>query len=191
MNTLEEYVFSMFPDAVIVERFGLRAQYKIPRNNVKSLALVFSSLEEGKTRNVYVLFFGGVGVGGYGLTQTILCKHYASLYCICQILYGLTLMGCQWKILCLVKTTKVFTLWCEQLINMTFRKKWYKEKQTNWLLSNLSTPGIYTGPYFSSGKRTHDMEEYNFSQSSLEQVQYYQWCEKKDKLFDSLTLCLY
>lgn len=48
MNTLEEYVFSMFPDAVIVERFGLRAQYKIPRNNVKSLALVFSSLEEGK-----------------------------------------------------------------------------------------------------------------------------------------------
>lgn len=105
MNTLEEYVFSMFPDAVIVERFGLRAQYKIPRNNVKSLALVFSSLEEGKTRNVYVLFFGGVGVGGYGLTQTILCKHYASLYCICQILYGLTLMGCQRKILCLVKTT--------------------------------------------------------------------------------------
>lgn len=95
MNTLEEYVFSMFPDAVIVERFGLRAQYKIPRNNVKSLALVFSSLEEGKTRNVYVLFFGGVGVGGYGLTQTILCKDYASLYCICQILYGLTLMGCQ------------------------------------------------------------------------------------------------
>lgn len=87
--------------------------------------------------------------------------------------------------------TKVFTLWCEQLINMTFRKKWYKEKQTNWLLSNLSTPGIYTGPYFSSGKRTHDMEEYNFSQSSLEQVQYYQWCEKKDKLFDSLILCLY
>lgn len=48
MNTLEEYVFFMFPDAVIVERFGLRAQYKIPRNNVKSLAHVFSSLEEGK-----------------------------------------------------------------------------------------------------------------------------------------------
>lgn len=64
MNTLEEYVFSMFPDAVIVERFGLRAQYKIPRNNVKSLALVFSSLEEGKTRNVYVLFFWGGGGGG-------------------------------------------------------------------------------------------------------------------------------
>lgn len=63
MNKLEEYVFSMFSDAVIVERFGLRAQYKIPRNNVKSLAHVFSSLEEGNTRNVF-FFMGGVGGDG-------------------------------------------------------------------------------------------------------------------------------
>lgn len=62
MNKLEEYVFSMFPDAVIVERFGLRAQYKIPRNNVKSLAHVFSSLEEGN--KICLLFHGGVGGGG-------------------------------------------------------------------------------------------------------------------------------
>nr|XP_022313180.1 ATP-binding cassette sub-family A member 5-like isoform X3 [Crassostrea virginica]XP_022313182.1 ATP-binding cassette sub-family A member 5-like isoform X3 [Crassostrea virginica]XP_022313183.1 ATP-binding cassette sub-family A member 5-like isoform X3 [Crassostrea virginica] len=48
MNQLEEYVLSLFPDAVIVERFGLRAQYKVPRNNVTSLAKVFTSLEEGK-----------------------------------------------------------------------------------------------------------------------------------------------
>ncbi|XP_062616764.1 cholesterol transporter ABCA5-like, partial [Saccostrea cucullata] len=48
MDTLEEYVFTMFPDAIIVERFGLRAQYKVPKNNVRSLAHVFSSLEEGK-----------------------------------------------------------------------------------------------------------------------------------------------
>lgn len=63
MNKLEEYVFSMFPDAVIVERFGLRAQYKIPRNNVKSLAHVFSSLEEGNAGNVF-FFMGGVGGDG-------------------------------------------------------------------------------------------------------------------------------
>lgn len=65
MNKLEEYVFSMFPDAVIVERFGLRAQYKIPRNNVKSLAHVFSSLEEGNAGNVF--FFMGVRVGVVGM----------------------------------------------------------------------------------------------------------------------------
>lgn len=48
MDALEEYVFSMFPNAVIVERFGLRAQYKVPKADVHSLARVFTSLEEGK-----------------------------------------------------------------------------------------------------------------------------------------------
>ncbi|XP_056019371.1 cholesterol transporter ABCA5-like isoform X3 [Ostrea edulis] len=48
MDALEEYVFSMFPNAVIVERFGLRAQYKVPKADVHSLAQVFTSLEEGK-----------------------------------------------------------------------------------------------------------------------------------------------
>ena len=55
MNQLEEYVLSLFPDAIIVERFGLRAQYKVPRNNVTSLAKVFTSLEEGE-RNDNVLY---------------------------------------------------------------------------------------------------------------------------------------
>jgi hypothetical protein len=50
MNTLEEYVLSMFPHAMVVESFGLRAQYKVPKADVQSLAQVFSSLEEGKTK---------------------------------------------------------------------------------------------------------------------------------------------
>lgn len=62
MNKFEEYVFFMFFDVVIVERFGLRVQYKIFRNNVKFFVYVFLFLEEGNKKCFF--FYGGVGGGG-------------------------------------------------------------------------------------------------------------------------------
>ena len=48
MMSLEQYVLEMFPDAVLLERFDERAQYKVPKSNVKSLAETFAALEKGK-----------------------------------------------------------------------------------------------------------------------------------------------
>ena len=47
LDSLEQYIMSMFPLASRVERFGVRTQYKVPRDNVTSLASTFSALEAG------------------------------------------------------------------------------------------------------------------------------------------------
>ncbi|XP_064604121.1 cholesterol transporter ABCA5-like [Liolophura sinensis] len=44
----EEYVKKLFPDSVCVEKFGERAQFKIPNANIVSLGQTFSALEEAK-----------------------------------------------------------------------------------------------------------------------------------------------
>ncbi|KAJ8299359.1 hypothetical protein KUTeg_023419 [Tegillarca granosa] len=49
MDALEQYIYTLFPQASCLERFGLRVQYKIPKENVKSLAEAFSALERGKS----------------------------------------------------------------------------------------------------------------------------------------------
>ncbi|KAK3091975.1 hypothetical protein FSP39_024134 [Pinctada imbricata] len=48
MTSLEGYVLQLFPDAVLLEKFDERAQYKVPKNNVKSLAQAFTALESAK-----------------------------------------------------------------------------------------------------------------------------------------------
>ncbi|KAL4239790.1 ATP-binding cassette sub- A member 5 [Mactra antiquata] len=48
MNNLKEYIIQKFPGAVCMEEFIERAQYKIPRDNVTSLARAFTILEEAK-----------------------------------------------------------------------------------------------------------------------------------------------
>ncbi|XP_060574789.1 cholesterol transporter ABCA5-like isoform X2 [Ruditapes philippinarum] len=47
---LHQFILQHFPDATCTEEFSERMQYKIPRQNVSSLALVFSVLEQAKTR---------------------------------------------------------------------------------------------------------------------------------------------
>lgn len=49
LDQLEEYVMSLFPNASTLEKFGTYAQFKVPKNDVPSLANVFASLEEGKS----------------------------------------------------------------------------------------------------------------------------------------------
>ncbi|XP_067671428.1 cholesterol transporter ABCA5-like [Haliotis asinina] len=48
MDSLERHLVSLFPQASCLERFEERGQYKIPKDNVKSLAETFSSLEQTK-----------------------------------------------------------------------------------------------------------------------------------------------
>ncbi|XP_071105754.1 cholesterol transporter ABCA5-like isoform X1 [Haliotis cracherodii] len=48
MDSLESHVVALFPQASCMERFEERGQYKIPRDNVKSLSETFSSLEQTK-----------------------------------------------------------------------------------------------------------------------------------------------
>ena len=45
---LENFVHKVFPSAQAAEIFGDRAQYKIPQQDVTSLADTFDKLEEGK-----------------------------------------------------------------------------------------------------------------------------------------------
>ncbi|CAG2238617.1 ABCA5 [Mytilus edulis] len=48
LEELQNYVVSLFPNAVTLEKFGTYAQFKVPKEDVPSLANVFASLEEGK-----------------------------------------------------------------------------------------------------------------------------------------------
>nr|XP_006816828.1 PREDICTED: ATP-binding cassette sub-family A member 5-like [Saccoglossus kowalevskii] len=48
IQKLETFVMDAFPSANMIENFGERIMYKIPRDGVKSLAIVFDTLEEGK-----------------------------------------------------------------------------------------------------------------------------------------------
>ncbi|XP_052071542.1 cholesterol transporter ABCA5-like [Mytilus californianus] len=48
LQELQNYVVSLFPNAVTLEKFGTYAQFKVPKTDVPSLANVFASLEEGK-----------------------------------------------------------------------------------------------------------------------------------------------
>lgn len=44
----EEYVKRLFPKSVCVEKFGERAEFKIPKESIFSLGQTFSALEEGE-----------------------------------------------------------------------------------------------------------------------------------------------
>lgn len=44
---VNSYVRQIFPNAVVMERFSERIQYKIPKSNVISLSRTFTLLEEG------------------------------------------------------------------------------------------------------------------------------------------------
>ncbi|XP_060080116.1 cholesterol transporter ABCA5-like [Ylistrum balloti] len=51
MEALEDDMKNLFPDAVCQEKFAERAQYSIPKANVKSLATTFTALEQAKAKH--------------------------------------------------------------------------------------------------------------------------------------------
>lgn len=60
---ITDFVSSQFPDAQEVEYFGSRITYKIPKDEVQSLASVFQSLEAGKN---------DIGIEEYSFSQSTL-----------------------------------------------------------------------------------------------------------------------
>lgn len=47
MERLKQHILEKFPGAICMEEFVERAQYKIPRDDVTSLARAFTVLEQG------------------------------------------------------------------------------------------------------------------------------------------------
>ena len=54
MDTLHSFVGRMFPTAVLMERFGERVTYRVPQESVGPLSKVFSTLEQGQSRVMYI-----------------------------------------------------------------------------------------------------------------------------------------
>lgn len=86
------------------------------------------------------------------LIQWFFFLNYIYTNCVCQILYGMI---------------ETHGLSAKSSMFCFLNRDTNENKQTD---CNQIFLNHFIGPYFSSGKQTHDMEEYNFSQSSLEQV---------------------
>ncbi|EDV20637.1 uncharacterized protein TRIADDRAFT_60879 [Trichoplax adhaerens] len=63
LNNITDFVKRAFPTSVLGEHFGHRATYKIPSDDIKSLAKSFASLEQGKSK---------VGIVEYSFSQSTL-----------------------------------------------------------------------------------------------------------------------
>ncbi|XP_077979636.1 cholesterol transporter ABCA5-like [Glandiceps talaboti] len=63
VRVLQEFVMELFPPAQVMEKFNERILYKIPQDDVSSLAAVFSALEKGKA---------SLGIEEYSFSQSTL-----------------------------------------------------------------------------------------------------------------------